>query len=691
MKRFGLLLIFILIAICSDAQRPNGENREGKATKLKKRADARYNRLHFLKAVEGYKELLKLQKVPEVELRLASCYQELNQPHEAVFWYEQALKDGADLQKKDYLNYALILSANEQYSAAKKIFASYETTDPWVTDHIQSLDSFSTFYQDQYAYEVSWEAFNSSDKDFSPSFVNDQLVFVSARSTDRTSRTFHWDGTKFLDLFTKSPEGSITKLKGGINSKYHEGPATFWDKGTKVLFTRNSYDGTKVKLSTEGVNNLRIFYAEVKPSGQWVMQKEFPFNSDEYSIGHPSISPDGKTLYFASDMPGGYGGVDLYKSVFKYDQWETPVNLGPMINTPRDELFPYLHKNEVLYFASDGHEGMGGLDLFRTTLKTNPDVQNLGYPINTSADDFGITFRPQSNHAYFSSNRPGGMGDDDIYSVIMSDYAVEVVLIDEQTGEPIISSGRIDLLRTLRSQMNSPGISIAETRIQFGVERGTSFLVTGSADGYYQGNLIIQLEDKPLDKVKHLYYEIPLKRTHIEQQVEILIVVNNERHTQHFFKVEDVTTPYEGSLIELREYLKKEAFTVIKETYLTNIYYDFDQSEIRSDAARNLNELAIQLASDGALNIILESHTDARGSNQYNQLLAKRRVEAARRYLIKSGIDPNRIYTGSHGEEQTFIDCIDCSEDEHQSNRRTEIRIEINKLDLESRLTSLNR
>lgn len=691
MKSFGILLIFILGAICSNAQRPINESMAGKATKLKKRADARYNRLHFLKAVEGYKELLKLQKVPEVELRLASCYQELNQPHEAVFWYEQALKDGADLQKEDYLNYALMLSANEQYTAAKKIFASYETTDPWVTDHIQSLDSFSTFYQDQYAYEVSWEAFNSSEKDFSPTFVNDQLVFVSARSTDRTSRTFHWDGSKFLDLFTKSPEGRITKLEGGINSKYHEGPATFWDKGTKVLFTRNSYDGTKVKLSTEGVNNLRMFYAEVKPSGQWLVKEEFPFNSDEYSIGHPSITPDGKTLYFASDMPGGYGGVDLYKSVYKYDQWETPVNLGPVINTPRDELFPCVRKNDVLYFASDGHEGMGGLDLFRTILKTNPEVQNLGYPINTSADDFGIAFRPQSNHAYFSSNRSGGMGDDDIYSVIMSDYAVEVVLIDEQTGEPITSSGRIDLLRTLRSQMNSPGISIAATRIEFGVERGTSFLATGSADGYYQGNLIIQLEDKLLDKVKHLYYEIPLKRTHIEQQAEILIVVNNDRHTQHFFKVEDATTPYEGSLSELRAYLKKEAFTVVKETYLTNIYYDFDQFTIRSDAAQNLNELAAHLASDGALNIILESHTDARGSNQYNQLLAKRRVEAAREYLIKSGIDPDRIYTGSHGEEQTFVDCIECSEEEHQSNRRTEIRIEINKVDLDSRLTSLNR
>ncbi|MDW3190810.1 MAG: OmpA family protein [Cytophagales bacterium] len=685
MKKSGLILLVLFFSNLLNAQLPT------KVEKLKKRADHQFEQMHFLKAVAGYKEVLKYEKMPAIELRLADSYRLLNQPMEAAFWYSRAITDGADLSKENLLNYALMLSASERYQEAKSIFVEHGSSDPWVQDHVTAIDSFANFYKDQHAYKVSWESFNSSEKDFSPSFVNGELVFVSARATRSTSGTFQWDGTSFLDLFKRMDESQVTRLKGSINSKYHEGPATFWDKGTKAFFTRNSFDGTKVKLSEDGVNNLRIFYAELSKSGQWVVKSEFPFNSEKYSMGHPSISGDGKTLYFASDMPGGFGGVDLYKSEYKYNQWETPVNLGPEINTPRNELFPYIHTDGLLYFASEGHEGIGGLDLFRASMSEESEPQNLGFPINTSADDFGLTFRPKSNQAYFSSNRPGGMGDDDIYSVHMSDYAVEVVLVDELTGEPISTTGRIDLLRTLRSQMNSPGISIAETRLQFGVERGTSFLVTGSADGYYQGNLIMQLEDEQFERVKHLYYEIPLRRTNIQQQTEILIVVNNDRHTQFFYSKNGRTTPFDGTLGVLRTFLNMEGYTVVKETYLTNIFYDFDRSDIRADAAESLEELAQILKTDESLHIILESHTDVRGTNQYNQLLAKRRVDAAQQFLMDLGINVDRIYTGSHGEEQTFVNCNDCSEDQHQRNRRTEIRIEINKVKQNKRLTSINR
>lgn len=691
MLRIGLMCLIILSVIDVKAQLVGQTELSAKAEKLKKRADESYERMHFLKAVQGYKSVLKEQNLPEVELRLGDSYRALNLSNEAVFWYERSLADGAGFDKEDWLNYGLMLCANERYEEAREIYSEHVSTDPWLQDHIAAIDSFIVFYRDQHAYEVSWEPFNSSEKDFSPSFINDELMFVSARKNGPASRTFQWDGTQFLDLFQRTSDNRVEKLKGSINSRYHEGPATFWDKGNKVFFTRNSFNGSNVKLSKDGVNNLRIFYGEKNKTGQWQVEEEFPYNSDVYSVGHPSITADGKTLYFASDMPGGYGGVDLYKSEYKHDHWQTPENLGSAINTPRDELFPYVHEDGRLYFASDGHEGMGGLDLFRVRIGTGTEPINLGFPINTSSDDFGLTYRPSTNQAFFSSNRPGGMGDDDIYSVTLSDYAVEVVLVDELTGEPISTSGRIDLIRTLRTQMNSPGLSVAGTRIKFGVEKGTSFLVTGSADGYFQGNLIMQLKDEAFDEVQHLYYEIPLKRTNLQKQAEMLIVVNNDLPTQHFYNIEGLNEPYNGTIAELRNFLKNEGYTIFKETYLTNIYYDFDRSEIRPDAAKSLDDLATILRSDEALHIILEAHTDIRGSNQYNQLLAKKRVDAARQYLLKGGIEPNRIYTGSHGEEQTFTDCLDCSEDEHQSNRRTEIRIEINKVELDKRLTTINK
>ena len=365
------------------------------------------------------------------------------------------------------------------------------------------------------------------------------------------------------------------------------------------------------------------------------------------------------------------------------------MNLGPNVNTPRDEMFPYIRNNGVLYFSSTGHYGLAGLDIYMYKIGENTEAENMGFPVNTNGDDFGISFYKNTNKAYFSSNRAGGMGEDDIYSVFVYDYAINVKLVDAITREPISSGGRIDVLKTMRTHLNDNGVSVPQTSYSFGVEAGTSFFVTGSAEGYYQGNLIIQLENDLTRDVEQREYEIPLSRMDGGMETEILVVINNDSPSQLFYKEDVDFIAYDGSLSELKSNMMQQGIEVVKETYLTNILYDFDQYEIRPDASRSLDRIADYLHEDDELNIVLEAHTDERGSNQYNRLLAKRRVEAAKDYLLKNGISNDRIFIGSHGEEKTLNDCSDgCNETQHQQNRRTEIRIEINKQKSKQRLTA---
>ncbi len=680
MRAINILILSSLIHFTLSAQSTEDQqaSKESKRFEnLVEQADRKFDRFHFKDAVDQYKKAYEIDQNVDLALKLAKTFRQLNQPLEAEFWYSQAAKDPSVFSVEDQLHYADMLKSNGNYQEALMIYEQHQDKGDWIKEHVNALKSIQTFYQKEHAYEVEWMPFNSTAKDFSPVFRNSELVFVSNRSS--SGPLFMWDKTPYLDLLTLKDGERVNELGKKINTDYHEGPATFFSNGTKMFFTRNNYCDNRMGLSEDGISKLKIYYSESANESDWSRPEEFLYNSDEFHTAHPSITGDGSTLYFASDRPGGFGGIDLYRSEFNNGSWSEPVNLGPKVNTPRDEMFPYIHDNHTLYFASNGHEGLGGLDIFRVDLRSNEHPENLGYPVNTNADDFGISFFPESPKAYFSSNRPGGMGDDDIYSVFIYDHMVNVVLVDKETGEKITGQGRIDVLKTTKKSTNN-GTTVPKTDIIFGVEAGTSFVVTGSSDGYYQGNLIIQLDDKLMKEDSTIHYKIPLERFSTELGAEVLVVINNDAPTQLFYSTGEDYNYFDGSLKELKSHLYRNNYEITKETYLTNILYDFDKFDIRSDAAQSLDKIVEYLNQDKELNIVLESHTDIRGSNQYNQLLAKRRVEAAKAYLLEGGIAMDRIFTGSHGEEKTLINCEgNCYEYQHQKNRRTEIRIEVNK------------
>ncbi|NQZ75618.1 MAG: OmpA family protein [Ekhidna sp.] len=653
-------------------------------------ADRKFDHFHFAGAAAHYKRTLEIRMSPKVQLKLADTYRLMNSTTDAEFWYRQAIENKAFASDDDWIHYAQMLKANGKYDRALGIFEKLAHKEEWIAKKVESLRRRDELFRNEHAYDVQWATFNSSHKDFSPIHRNGQIVFVSGR--ENSGRKHLWDQSNFLELYTID-EGVVTEFHSNINTSFHEGPSTFFDGGNKMFFSRNNFHRSRMGLSKDGINKLKIYYSESTNGSDWSQPTEFIHNSDEYSTAHPSITDDGKTIYFASDMPGGFGGVDIYKAEFKDGRWSSPQNLGANVNTPRDEMFPFIRSNGVLYFSSKGHYGLGGLDLFSYVIGSNKEAENMGYPVNTNSDDFGISFYQDTNKAYFSSNRAGGMGEDDIYSLFVYDYAINVTLVDAITMEPISSKGRIDVLKTMRTHLGDNGISVSKTSHAFGVEAGTSFFVTGSADGYYQSNLIIQIEEELRDGLEKRAYKLPLTR--MEQngrETEILVVINNESTTQLFYKQEDEFVPYAGQMNQLKTYLKEQQLEIIKETYLTNLLYDFDKYSIRSDASNSLDRISEYLLKDSELNIILEAHTDVRGSSQYNQLLSKRRVESARDYLILNGIEAERIFIGSYGEEQTLNDCTyGCNEDEHQQNRRTEIRIEINKQKSKHRLAAFER
>ena len=660
------------------------------------RANQYFEDYSYVKAIEYYKLALEKEHNQQWELNIAESYHKINQPQKAVQWYQKALKKHPQVDPHYKLHYAQVLSKVGDYDKARDWYEAYHqdyASERRVNNKLRGIAVLDDFRSTPDNYSIEILPINSTQSDFAPAYMQDHLVFVSSRSRKGPESHFYsWNEQAFLDLYHAglSEDGRFStprRFNKKINSKFHEGPAVFYGNGNKMIFTRSNYDKGKLGKGEDDVVHLKLFYTERKNSeSSWSKVRPLSINSEEYSVGHPALTQNGKTLFFASDMPGGYGGTDLYKSEFSNGEWGEPVNLGPDINTEGNEMFPFLYDDQMLYFASDGFGGLGGLDIYRTDLtRQQTRVFNLGSPINSSQDDFALILESHGGSGYFSSNRDQGVGDDDIYSFLVHSVQVQAALLSK--NKKYLQEADLKV-KDAQTGKYIPFFRNGET-LEFEGIPGREYLI--SAEGPYNETEVSVLID-PLPyyvRQADLSVEIEGLKTgplsvvaESEAPIRLIILDNNSQQDQLILASAQEMILYEHSQLDS---LHRELDLIgkeIKETItIKNIQYNFDRSFIRKDAREDMQELSEILMQYPKLSVRLKSHTDSRASFAYNKKLSQQRAEAAKAYLMELGVNPERISAESYGESQLVNECADgvhCPEELHQENRRTEFFMEEN-------------
>ena len=481
-------------------------------------------------------------------------------------------------------------------------------------------------------------AINSSQSDFGPSFYGDKIVFASSRPGGTGTAKDPWTGHYFTDLYSSEIDstGNLTgveNLKGDVNTKYHESSATFTKDGNTMYFTRNNFIGGKVGKGAGKTIGLKVFKA-TRNGDRWVDIEELPFNDDNYSVAHPSLSPDGKRLYFSSDMPGGMGMSDIwYVDITGDNTYGAPVNLGPKINTEARETFPFIGSSGKLYFSTDGRPGYGGYDVYRADIGSDgqiQDVVNLGKPINSSMDDFGLILDEGKRMGYLSSNRGGDTENvvDNIYRFVENcTMGIKGLVFDSKSKAALANAtvGLYDVDNTLLTT----------------VETGEDGLFSFAADCEKEYNL-------RATKEAYEPYEHYVKTSDKTGVVTVEMPLNP-------------TSPCPDNDLGCRLALEP-------------IYFDFDKAKIRPDAAIELGKILVAMTEYPDLKIHIESHTDSRGPDKYNELLSERRAQSTMKWLIAHGVDKSRLSAKGYGESRLLNKCsngVKCTEEEHQLNRRS--------------------
>ncbi len=374
---------------------------------IRNHAEIYFERQAYSHAAKLYQKIIREHPEDQaVKLRLGDCYRFLREPHNAAYWYDHVMQN--DQSSSEHLfYYASVLCAIKKYQQAKFWYSEYlkvHPNDQRAIAALTSLENPQLLFDDRF--EVEQLSIGLPGSVFSPAIFDEGLVFVGeGNSGSLVKKITTWNEGPYFDLYyvplIDGKPGYPKYLDDKLNSVFHEGPATFFEQGNKVIFTRSAFN-----KGDGDTRNLQLMIAERNASGNWTSPKKLFYHAN-YSIGHPAINKDGTTIYFASNMPGGYGGTDIYRTDFKRGEWQEPVNAGPGINTAGNELFPSLDEQGMLYFASEGRGGLGGLDIFKAGFNSQIQPENMGFPINSQGDDFGIIWSPNNSFGYFSSNRKG--------------------------------------------------------------------------------------------------------------------------------------------------------------------------------------------------------------------------------------------------------------------------------------------
>ncbi|MCK8480281.1 OmpA family protein [Psychroserpens algicola] len=604
-----------------------------------KKADKHFNRYEFVEAAEDYAKLVENGKgSPYVYSQLAESYYNVFNTQEAERWYAKALE--ANPSPEMIFKYSQMLKANGKYEESNvqmAKFAQMRPSDDRAIAFNKNPDYLPKILEKGKKFNIQNLGFNTEYSDFGGTLQDGKLYITSARNTSR--KTYGWNEEPFLDIYelTKNDDGTYqaAALAGNkVNTKYHEGVVSFSPDGKTMYFSRESYfekEYERDSITNYRISQLHLFKARKTADG-WSNVEGFPINSENYSVKNPSVSADGKTLYFASNMPGGYGLFDIYKASINDDgTLGEPENLGQKVNTQGQEMFPFISSNNTLYFSSTGHLGLGNLDVFYSKVvdgKMGP-VRNVGVPVNSNADDFAFHLDEETEEGFVSSNREGGLGGDDVYAIKklqpLCDVLISGIVTDSKTGNPI-NAANVTLYDDQGNMILSK-VTNSDGTVEFIVECGKQSELEVVMDGYESQKLTVSASE--------------------EEEEEVSIMLD---------PIEVIVGP--------------------EVVNLNPIYFDYDKSNITAQAAFELDKLVQIMNKYPEMVINATSHTDSRGSASYNERLSDRRAKTTVQYVISKGIDKSRISGMGKGENEPKVDCgSNCTDEEHQMNRRSEFII----------------
>lgn len=614
-------------------------------------ADKKYDNYAYIDAIKIYERVAeKGYKSVDMFQKLGNAYYFNAEYDKAAKWYGELFAMASDLEPEYYYRYGQSLKSTGENGKANEmleIFHQKAANDTRGILFDKNRNYLEEIKANSGRYQAEDAGINSKYSDYGSSFYLNKLVFASARDTGSLGQRKHkWTNQYFTNLYTAElgdvmTPGAVHKFSKTINSKFHESTPVFTTDGKTMYFTRNNYLNGKKGKDGNDITLIKIYKASFE-NDRWANVTELPFDSDQYSTAHPALSPDEKTLYFSSDMPGTLGQSDLFKVKINDDgSFGTPENLGNTINTEGKETFPYITDENELYFASDGHPGLGGLDIFVSKINSDgtfSEVQNVGADANSPKDDFAYLIDTKTRRGFFSSNRDGGQGYDDIYKFLETKkLTCEQELYGDVTDlatAQVLPDAKITLFDSQFNLVNTT-VSDEKGHYSFAVECGKTYNVRAEKQEY----------------------------TTKEQKITI---ANENGKTNLPFALEKSTCK-----VAVGDDLGK-CFGI------KMIYFDFDKSDIRQEAALDLEKILDVLNQYPAMKLDIRSHTDSRGTFKYNEALSDRRAKSTIKWLIDNGVNANRLTAKGYGENQLVNKCsdgVECTEEEHQLNRRSEFII----------------
>ncbi|WP_428231506.1 OmpA family protein [Flavobacterium sp.] len=643
MKNYILLYLTLITVFSFDSYAQESKVAAG---------DKKYADYAYIDAIKTYERVAeKGYKSEDMFKKLGNSYYFNSDFEGAAKWYAELFAMNTNPEPEYYYRYAQSLKSTGQNDKANQLLAEF--TAKFKNDNRGKLYKEDVNYLDQIKansgrYKIEDAGINSKYSDYGSFVYNNKIYFASARDTGNFSQRKHkWTGEYFTNLYfadvdpATNVSAKVEKFKTALNTKFHESSPVFTKDGKTVYFTRNNYVNGKKGKDENKITLIKIYKATLDANGKWSNITELPFNSDNYSTAHPALSPDEKTLYFASDMPGTIGQSDIYKvSINNNTSYGPPTNLGNTINTEGKETFPYVTGENEIYFASDGHPGLGGLDVFVGKIEDNgtiSSIQNVGGDVNSPKDDFAYIIDPVSRKGYFSSNKDGGQGSDDIYKFLETRklqciQALEGIITDARTS--IILPGAKVTLYESQTLKNST-IADAAGSYTFAVECGKTYNVRAEKQDYTTKEVSVTI-GKLTGKTS-----LPIA---LDKSI-CKVTIGDDLGKCFGIKM---------------------------------IYFDLDKSNIRTEAALDLEKILDVLNTNPTMKLDIRSHTDSRATHQYNQALSDRRAKSTIQWLIKNGVAKNRLTGKGYGETQLVNGCSDgvqCTEEEHQLNRRSEFII----------------